>query len=198
MKRWYGSMPVPVALLRLKRRHRSIGSDRILKIPAETKTRTSGVTVASTGDEELECVPLSLQAQGNTCVDNAIFPTGDGPRQTFFVEEDNTLMERDGGGITFMATVGNNVFTENFPEAAMIVGKGHNLYSRNMITDEHREKRKIAGPFYPFSGKEDWDTFKWLSSLQVPMEKLDEFFELPYVWHFPLHLSMNLDRFFYR
>ena len=162
-----------------------MSSDRILKIPAET----SGVV----NDEE--CVSLPLQAQDDTCVDINIRSTQacDEPWQNFFVEEVRPFLERDDGGIPFMATVGNgNVFTDNFPSAAMVVGKGHNLYSRNMINDEHSEKRRIAGPFYPFSGKEDWDTFKWLSSLQVPMEKLDEFFELPYVCYFLVHISMNL------
>lgn len=186
---------MPVALLRLKKRYCAMVSDCILKKPVETTSKTSGVATSDEGSVFLSLQPEAL-AQGDTCVDNTIFPTGYGPRQTFFVEEDSTLTgtgtERDDRGIPFMATVGNNVFTENFPEAAMVVGRGHNLYSRNIFTDEHCEKRKIAGPFYPFSGKEDWDTFKWLSSLQVPMEKLDEFFELPYVYHFLLHLSMNL------
>ena len=174
-----------MALLRLGRRRRYVGSDSILKIPAETDT--GGVV----GDEICVSSSLSLQVQGDACVDINVFPTCDEPRQTFFVEETRTFMERDNEEIPSTTNVGNNVFTENFPEAAMVVGKGHNLYLRNIFADEHRDKRKIAGPFYPFSGKEDWNTFKWLNSLQVPMEKLDEFFELPYVCHFLLYLSMN-------
>lgn len=172
-----------MAFLDLKRRRHSIySSDHILKIPAET-TETAEVVSMSES--------LSPQARDDTRVHTDSFPTGDERWRTFFVGGDNTSAEGNDEGVPFTATVGNNVFVKNFPKAAMVVGKGQNLYSRNIIADEHREKRKIAGPFYPFSGKEDWDIFKWLSSLQVPMEKLDEFFELPYVCHFLLHLSMN-------
>lgn len=178
-KRWYS----PIALLELKRRRRSIySSDNILKILAETKTA-----------EDIN-VSLSPQARDDTRVHTDSFPTSNERRQTFFVGGDNIVTEGNDEGVSFTATVqvGNNVFAENFPKAAMVVGKGQNLYSRNIFADEHRDKRRIAGPFYPFSGKEDWSTFKWLSSLQVPMEKLDEFFELPYVCHFLLHQSMIL------
>ena len=85
------------------------------------------------------------------------------------------------GTSTTGASTKSSVFVQEYSGAAMVIDKGHNLYLRNVVTDEHHEKRKIAGPFYPFSGKEDWDTFKWLSSLHVPMEKVDEFFNLPYV-----------------
>ena len=172
-----------MALLELKRRRHSMYSPgHILKIPAETKTA--------------EVVSVSLsQARVDTRAHIDGFPTGDELSQSFFVGRDNTYAEgNDEGVVPFTSAVENNVYTEYFPEAAMVVGKGQNLYSRNMIADEHRDERRIAGPFYPFSGKEDRNTctFKWLISLQVPTEKLDECFELPYyVCHFLLHLSMN-------
>ena len=77
--------------------------------------------------------------------------------------------------------VGNDIVIEEYHGAAIIIGKGQNLYSRIIAADEHHDQRKIAGPFYPFSGQEDWEMYKWLSSLRGPMEKIDEFFKLPYV-----------------
>ena len=96
-----------------------------------------------------------------------------------------------------MDTVGNDIIVEEYPGAAIIIEKGHNLYSRIIAADEHSEKRKIAGPFYPFSGQKDWEMYKWLSSLRGPMEKIDEFFRLPYVY-FSLLLPMTLCLFFCR
>ena len=80
------------------------------------------------------------------------------------------------------SVLGNDIFVEEYPDAAIVIGQGHNTYSQTMVADEHHEKRKITGLYYPFSGEDDWKMFRWLSSLRVPMDKIDEFFKLPYVY----------------
>ena len=106
-------------------------------------------------------------------------PPMDGEWRSF--GEKNSSGGRNAEGMPCLDTVGSDIVLEEYPGAAIIIGKGHNLYSRIIAADEHHEKRKIAGPFYPFADKEEWETYKWLSSLRVPMEKIDEYFKLPSV-----------------
>ena len=106
--------------------------------------------------------------------------TMDGEWQSY-VEEDRF----EGGDIEeipCLDTGGNDIIVEEYPDAAIVIGQGHNIYSQTMAADEHHEKRKITGLYYPFSGEEDWKMFRWLSSLRVPMDKIDEFFKLSYVY----------------
>ena len=153
----------------VKERCRVISLRHISKIHSEAAESSE---VAS--DEE--CGPLPASEDFFMDMDG---PPMDVEWQSF--EEENLSGRRDAEEMPCMDTVGNDIIIEEYPGAAIIIEKGHNLYSRIIAADEHREKRKIAGPFYPFSGKEDWETFKWLSSLHEPMEKIDEFFKLSYV-----------------
>lgn len=41
--------------------------------------------------------------------------------------------------------------------------------------------RKQGGPYYPFSGAMEWELVEWLQTLDVPMERIDQFFKLAYV-----------------
>lgn len=78
-------------------------------------------------------------------------------------------------------------FIEEFPGAARVVAEERpsdavkNLYTQIWEADELYESRKIGGPYYPFSGPQEWQVVEWLHSLDVPMEKIDGFFELSYV-----------------
>ena len=74
-----------------------------------------------------------------------------------------------------------DVIIEEYPGAGKIKGRGCNTYTQLLVTDEHNRQRSVAGLWYPFSCHEEWEVFRWLSSLHVPMDKLDEFFGLDYV-----------------
>ena len=73
------------------------------------------------------------------------------------------------------------VSVEEYPEAAQIIDVSKDLYSQIWEGDKLYESRKIGGPFYPFSGLMEWEVVEWLHSLDVPMERIDRFFELEYV-----------------
>ena len=73
------------------------------------------------------------------------------------------------------------VLVEEYPGAAQVVDESKNLYTQIWEGDKLYESRKIGGAFYPFSGVMEWEVVEWLHSLDVPMEKIDHFFELEYV-----------------
>ena len=73
------------------------------------------------------------------------------------------------------------VLVEEYPGAAQVVDESKNLYTQIWEGDKLYESRKIGGAFYPFSGVIEWEVVEWLHSLDVPMEKIDHFFELEYV-----------------
>ena len=73
------------------------------------------------------------------------------------------------------------VTAEEYPGAARIINESKNLYTQIWENDRLHESRKIGGPFYPFSGMMEWEVGEWLHSLDVPMERIDRFFELEYV-----------------
>ena len=74
-----------------------------------------------------------------------------------------------------------DVFVEEFHGAAQIIGAGPSLYDQLWDSDKYYECRKLGGPYYPFAGKVEWEVVQWLNSLDVPMEKIDCFFDLSYV-----------------
>ena len=76
---------------------------------------------------------------------------------------------------------GPPVSVEEYPGAAQIINESKNLYTQIWESDKLYESRKIGGPFYPFSGLMEWEVVEWLHSLDVPMERIDRFFELEYV-----------------
>lgn len=73
------------------------------------------------------------------------------------------------------------ISVEEYPGAAQVVGESENLFTRIWESDKLYESRKIGGSFYPFSGSIEWEVAEWLHSLDVPMERIDRFFELEYV-----------------
>lgn len=74
-----------------------------------------------------------------------------------------------------------SLFVEQYPGAAETVGIGPNMYTQRLEADQHRESRRIAGPWYPFAGRVDWDLAKWLNSSHLSMDKIDEFLRLDHV-----------------
>lgn len=76
---------------------------------------------------------------------------------------------------------GPSVSVEDYPGAAQVISESKNLYTQIWESDKLYESRKIGGPYYPFSGLMEWEVVEWLHSLDVPMEKIDRFFELEYV-----------------
>ena len=83
----------------------------------------------------------------------------------------------------FFSRAGNrsDVFVEEFHGAAQIIGVGPSLYDQLWDSDKYFECRKLGGPYYPFAGQVEWEVVQWLNSLDVPMEKIDQFFDLSYV-----------------
>ena len=70
---------------------------------------------------------------------------------------------------------------EEFTGAAHVYGECKNLYTHIWENDGLYEKRKQGGPYYPFSGAMEWEVVEWLQTLDVPMERIDRFFQLDYV-----------------
>ena len=73
------------------------------------------------------------------------------------------------------------ISVEEYPGAAQVVSESNNLFTQIWESDKLYESRKIGGSFYPFSGSREWEVVEWLHSLDVPMEKIDRFFDLEYV-----------------
>ena len=70
---------------------------------------------------------------------------------------------------------------EDYPGAALVMDTGPNLYDQLWDSDEHYKYREVGGPYYPFAGHVEWEVVQWLNSLDVPMEKINGFFDLTYV-----------------
>ena len=74
-----------------------------------------------------------------------------------------------------------DVTVEEYPGADKIKGQGCNTYTQLLQADEHSEQRSVSGIWYPFACREEWQVFRWLSSLRVSMDQVNEFFSLDYV-----------------
>lgn len=70
--------------------------------------------------------------------------------------------------------------TERFEGAGKKTGEGYDLLSALAAADRFKEQRRI-NPYYPFSCKTEWDVVKWLSSLSVSMNRIDEYLKSDYV-----------------
>ena len=73
------------------------------------------------------------------------------------------------------------ISVEEYPGAAQVIGESKNLFTQIWESDKLYDSRGVGGPFYPFSGLMEWEVVEWLHSLDVPMERIDRFFELEYV-----------------
>ena len=71
--------------------------------------------------------------------------------------------------------------TEEFPGAARVFSEEKNLFTQLWESDGLYQMRKQGGPYYPFSGAMEWEVAEWLQTLDVPMERIDQFFKLAYV-----------------
>ena len=116
---------------------------------------------------------------------DADFSTVDAEWCCFAKEELITARNAEGPPCCDVAEL--DLIIEEYPGAGRIKGRGCNTYMQFLMTDEHNEQRSVAGLWYPFSCHEEWQVFQWLSSLHVPMDKIDEFFGLDYVC--PLYLD---------
>lgn len=67
-----------------------------------------------------------------------------------------------------------------FPGAGEKVGDGSDLLSNITASDKFKEERKV-NLYYPFSCKMEWESVKWLSSLNVSMKRIDEYLKSDYV-----------------
>ena len=88
-----------------------------------------------------------------------------------------------------------DVFVEvEYHGAAQVEHTGPNLYDQLWDSDEYYEHRKLGGPYYPFSVYVEWEVVQWLNSLDVPMEKIDRFFDLTYVSLMKYHISASANK----
>ena len=92
-------------------------------------------------------------------------------------------LEAEGGEASprGLGTIMSDIVIEEYSGAAEVKSQGRDPFAQVLENDEHHERRNIVGIWWPFSCREDWQVFKWLSSLHAPMEKIDEFFHLDYV-----------------
>ena len=88
----------------------------------------------------------------------------------------------------------SHVLMENHHGAAQVVDTGPNLFDQLWDSDEYYECRKLGGPYYPFAGYIEWEVVQWLNSLDVPMEKIDRFFNLSYVSFMQVSCCLALTR----
>ena len=73
------------------------------------------------------------------------------------------------------------IITNEFPGAARVFGEEKNLFTQLWESDGLYRMREQGGPYYPFSGAMEWEVVEWLQALDVPMERIDQFFRLEYV-----------------
>ena len=98
-----------------------------------------------------------------------------------YFEKEELIIARNAEGPPCCDVAELALIIEESPGAGRIKGQGCNTYTRFLMTDEHNEQRSLAGLWYPFSCHEEWQVFRWLSSLHISMDKVDEFFSLDYV-----------------
>ena len=101
-------------------------------------------------------------------------------RRRFFADDDSPMLENTEGP-PHCDVAELDITVEEYPGADKIKGQGCNTYTQLLQTDEHSEQRSVSGVWYPFACREEWQVFRWLSSLRVSMDRVDEFFGLDYV-----------------
>ena len=99
----------------------------------------------------------------------------------FLADSGTLILDTASGDPRFLNASSASVFVEGHPGASKTVGIGPNMYTQRLEADEHSESRKIAGPWYPFAGRVDWELAKWLNSSHLSMDKIDEFLRLDHV-----------------
>lgn len=78
-------------------------------------------------------------------------------------------------------TAESSKFVEEYLGAAEATEECKDLFSQIWEADKCYGSRTIGGPHYPFSGSMEWEVVEWLHSLDVPVDRIDRFFELDYV-----------------
>ena len=140
-------------------------------------TKHSEESSEAASDEEYELPPVSGDVPMN--MDHTSSPMV-GARCHSFVEDDPTMAANiEGPPRCDVAEL--DVTIEEYPGVDKIKGQGCNTYTQLLRTDEHSEQRSVSGIWYPFACREEWQVFRWLSSLRVSMDQINEFFSLDYV-----------------
>ena len=140
-----------------------------------TGTKLSGSEASEVGsDEEYGLLPASEDV-----IMDVDFPSVDAEWRCFAEGEPITAENVEGPPRCDVAEL--DVIIEEYPGAGKIKGQVCNTYKQFLVDDEHNKQRSVAGLWYPFSCHEEWQVFRWLSSLRVSMDKVDEFFSLDYV-----------------
>ena len=135
------------------------------------RSRVWGESSSEIGtDDEAQCHTYDSEEKSRIDVDG-ISPIA--------MDEEEELACETPARSTFISS--NNIVIEEYQGAALTFAKGDNLYSQIWKSDEYYGSRKTGGPHYPFSGPTEWEMVQWLHSLNAPMEKIDQFFNLRYV-----------------
>ena len=123
------------------------------------------------GTEDLDREPISFR-DGDQVDDSSAFLADGGTLGILDTASEDSR---------FLNVPSTSVFVERYPGAAKTIGIGPNMYMQQLAADEHSESHKIAGPWYPFAGRVDWELAKWLNSSHLSMDKIDEFLRLEHV-----------------
>ena len=122
------------------------------------------------GTEDLDREPISFR-DGDQVDDSSAFLADSGTLIIDTTSEDPRILNASS----------TSIFVEQYPGAAETMGIGPNMYTQRLEADGHSESRRIAGPWYPFAGRVDWDLAKWLNSSHLSMDKINEFLRLDHV-----------------
>ena len=118
------------------------------------------------GTEDLDREPISFR-DGDPVDDGSAFPADSSTLILDTTSEDPSISNASS----------TSIFVEKYPGAAETIGIGPNMYTQRLEADEHSESRRIAGPWYPFAGRVDWELAKWLNSSHLSMDKINEFLD---------------------
>ena len=127
-------------------------------------------------DEDIPMEPVDQELEDSSCYGNY----GAEAEDAEFTSSPSGIELHSNSAVLTDATE-SLISVEEYPGAAQVIGESKNLFTQIWESDKLYESRKIGGSFYPFSGSKEWEVVEWLHSLDVPMERIDRFFELEYV-----------------
>lgn len=107
--------------------------------------------------------------------------TGDNnARDQEFLAESPLLFDGSSEDSHFSGVSTSNVYVEEYPGAAEILGEGLNIWEQRFEDDKYSESRKVAR-WYPFASEAEWKTAEWLNAAPLSMQDIDTFLKLDFV-----------------
>ncbi|KAG2144334.1 hypothetical protein DEU56DRAFT_910688 [Suillus clintonianus] len=81
----------------------------------------------------------------------------------------------------------NSEVIDSYPDCAQSYGKGYTFL--NLFNSDNNSKHRATNPYYPFSGRKDWEVGSWLLRSGLSMGKIDNFLSLEMTLFNPRVLS---------